>query len=262
MRAEGALFTPQGPIFSDPPTPSDLRNRVRVVTRHTLGIKDDSPLHNLTGVCGVSSPPFPSARFLITWPEKLACDWLLRAAYYGTSAGGGGVQPPSRDNGTPQRLSSACNWPFPVYPKTGVPFPYTTADPAVDWLVPASLLPHREAGQIGPTEGRDWLALETRWSSFCHVVCAVFLSRGCRPGKKRSLCLGLGSFLRVTVVSDIQPLFTSVGCMREVRATAVLLGGGVSDRPCPFQSSELVHHPLPKSQRSAPKEEIKTKPLP
>lgn len=94
MRAEGALFTLQGPIFSDPPTPSDLRNRVRVVTRHTLGIKDDSPLHNLTGVCGVSSPPFPSARFLITWPEKLACDWLLRAAYYGTSAGGeGGASP-------------------------------------------------------------------------------------------------------------------------------------------------------------------------
>ncbi|XP_016002472.1 protein CutA isoform X3 [Rousettus aegyptiacus] len=38
--------------------------------------------------------------------------------------------------------------------------------------------------------------------------------------------------------------------MREVRATAVLLGGGVSDRPCPFRSSELVHHPLPKSHRA------------
>lgn len=105
---------------------------------------------------------------------------------------------PSRDSGTPLRLSSASNWPFPVYTETGAPFPCTSADPGVDWLDPTSPLPPSEAEQIGPRGGKDWPTLEVR-------VVRLLLSRDLRcflitwlrPGK-RPLCLAMGFFLRVT----------------------------------------------------------------
>lgn len=47
-----------------------------------------------------------------------------------------------------------------------------------------------------------------------------------------------GTFSAYHVVFDILPSFTSIGCMRGVRAPAILLGGGVSYQPRPFRSSE------------------------
>lgn len=54
-----------------------------------------------------------------------------------------------------------------------------------------------------------------------------------------------GPFAALRAVVDIQPSSTSIGCMRGGRAPAILLGGGVSDRPRPFRSSKPRPPPSP-----------------
>lgn len=61
-----------------------------------------------------------------------------------------------------------------------------------------------------------------------------------------------GPFSALRVAFDIQPSSTNIGCMSGVRATAILLGGGVSDRPRPFRSSKPRPPPAPKISEVGP----------
>uniref|UniRef100_F6TVZ7 Protein CutA n=1 Tax=Equus caballus TaxID=9796 RepID=F6TVZ7_HORSE len=93
-----------------------------------------------------------------------------------------------------------------------------------------ALLPQQEAGQAGPREGRDWLALEARGSPVSTVTwCALFSYHVPAAQVRRGRCSWVwGPFSALRVAFDIQPSSSSIGCMRRGRASAILLGGGAA----------------------------------
>uniref|UniRef100_A0A5F5PYG9 Protein CutA n=1 Tax=Equus caballus TaxID=9796 RepID=A0A5F5PYG9_HORSE len=197
----------------------------------------------LSGAREPARPPYHARRGAAPPPARrlcvsaVCCGWTRSSgpgSEGGVSRGCGGVS----DLTGPGRPSS-----FPPPPrKDEPPFPpgLPTFCPSTLfkclWIrlsigqISPALLPQQEAGQAGPREGRDWLALEARGSPVSTVTwCALFSYHVPAAQVRRGRCSWVwGPFSALRVAFDIQPSSSSIGCMRRGRASAILLGGGAA----------------------------------
>lgn len=124
----------------------------------------------------------------------------------------------------------------------------------VDWSAPLRSSLTRRRGKLGHARaglaGSGGAALTVTWCTwFSYHVATTQVSRGHSSWV-------WGPFSALLVAFDIQPSSASLGCMRGVRAPAILLGGGVSDRPRPFRFWKPGPPPAPEPQRLAPEEGV------